>query len=354
VAESSPELAPLEEAVRRLDAALAHVPEREMRAQLVLEALEARDPACAYALCAAILGRPVRAGSTFDVLRDTLHDLLLQPAGTEHQQLDYEHRSAIYAEASAAADEEVMRALRTFAPSREVPSGQRTVPRKLADIPLGRRRSLARAPDVALLEQLARDPDPIVITNLLANPRLREEDVLRMAALRPVAETTLIEIHRSPRWAPRPRVRIALARNPYCPVDIAVKVLASIPKRDLRDIRQDTRLHAEVRGQAEAELARRRGEVVEEGQAAIPEERKRSERADARSRSAQRGEAARSAGGRALPDRDPLGPTSPEHREGADECEGDRLDAQSEGVVGADAGHDEQRESSGRGERAPD
>jgi hypothetical protein len=260
VAESSPEVAPILEAVARLDHALAHVPEREMRAQLVLEALAERDPASAYALCAAILKRSARGGSAFDVLRDTLYDLLLQPAGTEHQQLDYAHRSAIYAEARDAEDEEVMRALRTFSASLEVPSDARTVPRKLADIPLGRRRSLARVSDVVLLEQLARDPDPIVITNLLKNPRLREEDVLRMAALRPVAETTLIEIHKSPRWAPRLRVRIALARNPYCPVDIAVKVLAGVPKADLREIRQDTRLHAEVRGQAEVELARRSGE----------------------------------------------------------------------------------------------
>ncbi len=294
MAESSREVAPILEAVERLDQALAHVPEREMRAQLVLEALAERDPASAYALCAAILKRSAQGGSAFDVLRDTLYDLLLQPAGTEHQQLDYEHRSAIYAEAREARDEEVMRALRTFSASREVSADERTVPRKLADIPLGRRRSLARASDAALLEQLARDPDPIVITNLLLNPRLREEDVLRMAALRPVAETTLIEIHKSPRWAPRPRVRIALARNPYCPVDIAVKVLTSIPKADLREIRQDTRLHAEVRGQAEAELERRRP-----------------------------------AAGRPAT-------SAPEHGECADECEPDRLDAQAERVVGAD------------------
>jgi hypothetical protein len=307
MAESSPELAPIPEAITRLDQALAHVPEREMRAQLVLEALAQRDPAEAYRLCAAILKRSAHGGSAFDLLRDTLYDLLLQPAGTEHQELDYERRSAIYAEASAAGDAEVARALRTFAASREVPAEQRRVPRKLADVPLGRRRSLARASDGVLLEQLARDPDPIVITNLLANPRLREEDVLRMAALRPVAESTLIEIHRSERWAPRPRVRIALARNPYCPVDIAVKVLTSIPKAELREMRQDTRLHAEVRAQAEAELERRRAVWA-----------------------------------------------APEDGGGSEQGQGDRLDAQPHDVVGTEAGDDQQGETGGGGERAAD
>jgi len=111
---------------------------------------------------------------------------------------------------------------------------------------------------VRLLEELARDSDATVIANLLMNPRISEDDVARMAALRPVASGTLIEIDRSPRWSPRPRIRAALARNPYCPVDVALKALGTLPLAELREMSTDTGLHSELREQVAQELARRR------------------------------------------------------------------------------------------------
>lgn len=259
MAELSQEADRLAAAVAELDRTLAHVPDPQMRGHLVKEAVEGRPISESYALVSAILLRPVASDSTFDVLRDALRDLLLDPAGTGRKALDYELRRDLYAEASRAGDEVVMRALRSFAPRTALGTEESTLPRGLADVPLGRRRSLAKGGDARLLEQLARDPDPVVVANLLRNPRLREDDVLRMAALRPVAAAALVEIHRSPRWSVRPRIRLALARNPYCPVDIALKVLGALPGPELREIAADGKLHPEVRRQARLEGSRRRG-----------------------------------------------------------------------------------------------
>ena len=127
----------------------------------------------------------------------------------------------------------------------------------MAEIPLGVRRSLARGIDADLLERLLRDPDPVVIDHLLENPRIREDDVVRLAARRPVPAPTLGAIHASRRFGVRPRVRQALAGNPYCPTDVALEAMAPLPRPVLRDLARDETLHPDVRRHAREKLDRR-------------------------------------------------------------------------------------------------
>ena len=84
-----------------------------------------------------------------------------------------------------------------------------------------------------------------------------EAEVVRLAAARPVAASSLCEIQRSPRWARRPLVRSALARNPYAPVDVALQQLHALPAQVLREIESDPSLHDAVREHARHELERR-------------------------------------------------------------------------------------------------
>ena len=58
---------------------------------------------------------------------------------------------------------------------------------------LGERKSLARRPDRAMLDRLLHDPHPDVIRRLLRNPRLTEDDVVRLAARRPGRPEVLVE-----------------------------------------------------------------------------------------------------------------------------------------------------------------
>ena len=243
--------------IASLERKLAHVLEVAIRRALLVEWLEALG-ADAYPAVAAVLCRD----RPDDVLRRSLCEVLgagLRSVGSEPgpvTQLSYELQRDLYAAAAVAGNEEVMRFLRSAAPRAAAENPNRLMNRELAEIPLGRRRTLAKGPDPVLLEQLARDPDSVVIRNLLRNPRLVEADVLRMAALRPVAASTLLEVARSARWATRPRIRTALARNPYSPIDVAVEMVATLPLAELREMRHDPDLHAETRAQVESELGR--------------------------------------------------------------------------------------------------
>jgi hypothetical protein len=247
-----------EAAAAELDEKLTHVLEAGIRSRLVREALLAREPGSAYGLASAILRRPPPAhGSAVDLLRDALYSALLARADAGSETLPYSFRAELYRAAHAERDEQVMRVLRSSSPMEQADDAALRLPKELEDIALGRRRSLAKGPDKDLLEHLALDCDGAVIANLLRNPRITEADVVRIAARRPIAASSLIAVHECPRWTRNPRVRVALARNPYTPVDIAIQSLGSIPLAELRGMRRDPDLHPDTHHQIEDELGRR-------------------------------------------------------------------------------------------------
>ena len=249
-----------ETAVAELDHKLAHVLETGIRTRLVREALLSREPDEAHALASGILHRsPPARGSAVDLLRDALYSVLLARSDAGGEALPYGFRAELYRSAHEAGDEQVMRLLRSASPMERADDAALRLPREVEDIPLGRRRTLAKEADKNLLDLLALDCDPTVIANLLRNPKITEEDVVRLAARRPVATASLLAVYECPRWSRNPRVRVALARNPYAPVDVAIQALGTIPLADLREMRRDPDLHPDTRHQVEDELARRNG-----------------------------------------------------------------------------------------------
>jgi hypothetical protein len=122
---------------------------------------------------------------------------------------------------------------------------------------LGERKSLARRPDRDTLEKLLADPHPQVIHRLLANPRLTEDDVLRLAARRPGRADVLAEIARSNRWIHRPRLRMALVLNPATPVDIAMRIAGLLVRHELALVVESTNVPSEVRAVCREHLERR-------------------------------------------------------------------------------------------------
>jgi hypothetical protein len=119
---------------------------------------------------------------------------------------------------------------------------------RLFTLPLGvlkSRARLTRNPDE--LSRLAVASNPAVVREVLRNPRLTEDLVVRIAARRPARPEPLVEIWRSTRWSIRPAVRRALAFNPYLPPEVGVKVVSLLPRPDLELVRDNPGLHASLR-----------------------------------------------------------------------------------------------------------
>lgn len=147
--------------------------------------------------------------------------------------------------------------------SRAAPEPPPVDERKLATsstgrvLTLGERRALARRPSRAAFDKLLADPHPMVVKNLLANPRLTEDDVIRMVARRPAYPEVLGEVARHPVWSQRVRVRMALVQNPGTPPELSVPLVRLLIRSELRGLAAAPDLPSLVRAAANELLERR-------------------------------------------------------------------------------------------------
>lgn len=104
------------------------------------------------------------------------------------------------------------------------------------ELTVGERKSLARSPNRRAFDKLLKDPHPLVIRQLLENPRLTEDDVVRMTARRPARLEVLEAVAQYSRWLARPRVRMSMLFNPGAPPAIAMPLLAVCSRNELTDV----------------------------------------------------------------------------------------------------------------------
>lgn len=119
---------------------------------------------------------------------------------------------------------------------------------------LGERKAKARLRDKDALDRLLYDPNPSVVRILLGNPRLTEDDVLKLTSRRPNRATALREVARDPKWLSRGPIQRALALNPYTPIRITLTLLPLFSTRELRELSLDSNLHPLVSRGAKAFL----------------------------------------------------------------------------------------------------
>lgn len=115
------------------------------------------------------------------------------------------------------------------------------------ELTVGERKSLARSPSRRAFDKLLRDPHPLVIRQLLENPRLTEDDVVRMTARRPARLEVLEAIARHGRWLSRPRVRLSMLFNPGAPSVISMPLLALCTRSELAELLQHSEASAVLR-----------------------------------------------------------------------------------------------------------
>lgn len=103
-------------------------------------------------------------------------------------------------------------------------------------VTLGERKSLARRNDREWIARVIRDPHPDVMRILLMNPKLTETDVVRLCARRPVAAEVLREVFQCSRWIVRYPVKVAIALNPYTPLDMSLQIAPLLRDQDRKRI----------------------------------------------------------------------------------------------------------------------
>jgi hypothetical protein len=122
---------------------------------------------------------------------------------------------------------------------------------------LGERKSLARRPDRSMMDRLLADPHPDVIRGLLRNPKVTEDDVVRLVSRRPGRADVLAEIARSPKWVHRARIRLSLLLNPSTPMELAAPMTGLLVRQELKLVAEATHVADGVRALCLEHLERR-------------------------------------------------------------------------------------------------
>jgi hypothetical protein len=167
--------------------------------------------------------------------------------------LGYDRHAALYRAARALDDAQLARLLLSAQPpppgtpkAAELPGGR--------ELTLGERKSLARGRRREVLDRLLRDPDESVLTILLANPRITEADVVRLAARRPTTAAAQRTILRCERFIARYAVKRALVLNPYTPTDLSARLVVLLTQPDQHAVANDPSLNEAVREAAREAL----------------------------------------------------------------------------------------------------
>jgi hypothetical protein len=236
---------------------LRAIREPRMRVLALVSALGEGEPTAWVEALAAIITRAhtVDDAAALETV-ETIAHAVAEPS------LSYETKKRLYVAATERGLPAVARLFLGASPPGELPAQLAKQlgperPLRPADKPLtlGERKSLARTHRREQLLLLLRDPHPMVVAILIENPHVTEQDIVKMAAMRPAVPESLAKIAAHPRWSVRHAVKRALVLNPATPLADAIRIATTLRAPDLAEIAADHSLPEPLRRHASEVLA---------------------------------------------------------------------------------------------------
>lgn len=122
---------------------------------------------------------------------------------------------------------------------------------RLPQLELGEKISLARTAPRRVVLLLSKEANARVLEALLANPRLRESEVIGLAENQKTPPDVLRVVAEADRWITRRPIKLAIVKNSQTPVHSALKLLATLPRRTLVQLLERHELPALISIKAE-------------------------------------------------------------------------------------------------------
>jgi hypothetical protein len=104
---------------------------------------------------------------------------------------------------------------------------------QLRDMDVTQRIRLAMKAGRPERQLLVRDNSPQVLTALLANPRLEDEEVLQIVQSPYTSSGVVQQIASSQRWSSSYEIQLAVVRSPKTPLPLVLRLLESLRTKDL-------------------------------------------------------------------------------------------------------------------------
>jgi len=115
----------------------------------------------------------------------------------------------------------------------------------------------AEGQSAALRMMGVRDPNPLVAMAALESPGINENDIVRISALRNVAEDVLRTIANSKEWTRHYMVKLHLVSNPRTPFGHASKFVLHLRENDIKTLSKSREVSGAIQTAAKQQLSRK-------------------------------------------------------------------------------------------------
>lgn len=132
----------------------------------------------------------------------------------------------------------------------DLPSERISVLNRIMKMGMKDRVKLAMKGDREARNILIRDPNRIVAQAVVQNPRITEQEIEKIAAMRSVPEDILRKIANDRQWSRSYMIVHNLARNPRTPVASTMNILSRLQLRDLAALSKNKNISDAIRRQA--------------------------------------------------------------------------------------------------------
>jgi len=106
---------------------------------------------------------------------------------------------------------------------------------------------------------LIRDPNKLVSSAVVNNPKITEQEVERIASMRSVSEDILRQLAMNRQWARVYNIQVNLARNPRTPIANSMSIMNRLQLRELMGLSKDRNVPEAVRKHANRLINARQG-----------------------------------------------------------------------------------------------
>lgn len=132
----------------------------------------------------------------------------------------------------------------------DLPSERISIINRLMKMGMKDRTRLAMKGDREARTILIRDPNRIVAHAVINNPRITDQEIEKIAAMRSIPEEILRQIAASRQWSRNYSIVHNLARNPRTPIANCMNILSRLQLKDLNALAKNRNISDAVRRQA--------------------------------------------------------------------------------------------------------
>ena len=248
------------EAERRAKETKREFFEKERGAQQIADELRARGMSAAAEFVESAESIGAGSGLSYDDAWLLAQHIEVSDADIDDSWLPLERYEEFFAESEEQRIANAERVIaETTAEAGEVAPERISLIRRVMLMSVKDRVKLAMKGDREARAILIRDSNKVVATGVINNPRITDQEVEAIAAMRTVSDEVLRLIAQNRAWARSYAVIHNLARNPRTPIATAITVMTRLYTKDLKQITQNRNISEAVRRQAQRLVQTRAG-----------------------------------------------------------------------------------------------